>query len=53
MGIDERKSVLGVCQKQRHRPASLSGQTGSAPLLFICCKVLYLNLLQVKLQLSS
>ena len=50
-GLDARKPVFGVCQKQRCRPACASAQTDQH--LCFSLKVSYFNLLQAKFQFSS
>ena len=45
MGLDARKTVFGVSEQQRHRPALRTREVWSATLLFANRKVPYLNLL--------
>ena len=53
MDLDSRNLSSGIREQQRRRPACTSMQTDQHLLLFPFWKVSYLNLLQVKFQLSS
>ena len=53
MGLDARKPVFGVGEQQRHRPAGALAQTDQRLCYLTFWNKSYLNLLHVKIQISS